>query len=115
MFAEKLFDRRRVLWLGGEGMKTRLVTVICALAISCASVTPSYALEDGTPEGIAADVLVGRPACFVATVVGSAIFVVALPFAAMSKSTKKTAEALVIKPARATFTRPLGEFEELRW
>jgi hypothetical protein len=96
-------------------MKTRLVTVICALAISWAGVTPSYALSDGSPEAIAADVLVGRPACFVATVVGSAIFVVALPFAAMSKSTKKTAEALVTKPAKATFTRPLGEFEELRW
>jgi hypothetical protein len=58
---------------------------------------------------------VGRPACFVATVVGSAIFVVALPFAAMSKSTKKTADALVVKPAKATFSRPLGEFEELHW
>ena len=31
-------------------MKTRLVTVICALAIGWCSVTPSHAISDGSPE-----------------------------------------------------------------
>ena len=60
-----------------------------------------------------ADALVVRPACLVATVVGSAVFVVALPAAAISKSVKKTADTLVVKPAKATFTRPLGDMEAL--
>jgi hypothetical protein len=62
----------------------------------------------------AADALVVRPACLVATVVGSAVFVVALPWAAASKSIKKTANSLVLKPANATFTRPLGDMEALK-
>jgi hypothetical protein len=31
----------------------------------------------------------------------------------MSKSVGKTAKALVVKPARATFTRPLGDFSSM--
>jgi len=46
-------------------------------------------------------------------VVGSAVFVVALPAALFSKSVKKTADALVVKPAKATFTRPLGDMDAL--
>jgi hypothetical protein len=62
----------------------------------------------------AADALVVRPACLVATVVGSAVFVIALPWAAASKSVKKTADTLVVKPAWATFTRPLGDMDALK-
>jgi hypothetical protein len=61
----------------------------------------------------AADVLVVRPVCLVATVIGSVVFVVALPAAAISKSVKKTANTLVVKPANATFTRPLGDMDAL--
>jgi hypothetical protein len=63
---------------------------------------------------VAADALVVRPACLVATVVGSAVFLVALPVAAISKSVKKTADALVVKPANATFTRPMGDMDALK-
>lgn len=59
---------------------------------------------------MAADAVIMRPAMFAATVVGSAIFVVTLPVAALSKSVKSTAHALVVVPAQATFTRPLGDF-----
>jgi hypothetical protein len=55
-------------------------------------------------------VLLGRPLCFAATVAGSAIFIVGLPLAVTSRSVRPTAEALILKPARATFIRPLGEF-----
>jgi len=41
------------------------------------------------------------------------VFVVALPWAAISKTVKKTANALVAKPANATFTRPLGDMDAL--
>lgn len=60
-----------------------------------------------------ADAIVVRPVCLAATVVGSAFFVVALPFSAMSKSVKRTGQVLVAKPARATFTRPLGDMQAL--
>jgi hypothetical protein len=59
---------------------------------------------------IVADVLLARPFCLAATVVGSAVFVVALPLAATSGSVHTTAHALVVAPAWATFARPLGDF-----
>jgi hypothetical protein len=43
-------------------------------------------------------------------VVGGAIFVISLPVAAISGSIDSAAHALVVKPARATFVRPLGDF-----
>jgi hypothetical protein len=98
---EILFDSRQILWLCSHGMKTKVITVICTLAIGWCSVTSSYAATDNnSPEAVAADALVARPACLAATVVGSAIFIVALLPAALSKSVKKTANALVVKPAR---------------
>ena len=94
-------------------MRAKLLTAICLVAFTLCSVAPARALDNGGPFATAADALVVRPACLVATVVGSAVFVVALPWAAASKSVKKTADTLVTKPARATFTRPLGDMQAM--
>ena len=95
-------------------MKTRIITVACIVALLLAC-TPrvNAGVDDGSAEAIAADVLVVRPLCLVMTVIGSALFIVALPVAAISKSTRQTAHALVVRPARATFTRPLGNLSDL--
>ena len=91
-------------------MKTKIITLVCAAAL-LASTTPVLAQGESSPTAIAADVLLARPVCFAVTVLGSVIFLVGLPVAATSKSIKPAAEALVLKPARATFTRPLGDFD----
>jgi hypothetical protein len=49
----------------------------------------------------------------VATLLGTAVFIVALPVAAISGSIKQTADTLVVTPAQATFTRPIGDFSTL--
>jgi hypothetical protein len=92
-------------------MKAKLLIILCVLAIG--STTPSLAAEDPDPFYVVADVIIVRPACLVATVIGSAFFVVALPVAAISKSVRSTARSLVVKPARATFTRPLGDMDAI--
>ena len=94
-------------------MKSKLITAICVLAIGLGSVASSRASENSGPLTVATDAVVIRPACLLATVLGSAIFVVSLPVAAISKSVKKTADTLVAKPAKATFTRPLGDMDAL--
>jgi hypothetical protein len=92
----------------------RRIVVLVLSAVFLAASTPSTsAFEDGSFEAVAADALVVRPFSFVATVLGSALFIVALPVAAISKSTSQTAEALVLKPGRMTFTRPMGELSTL--
>ena len=93
-------------------MKTKLITAVCALAIfSMGANTASAASDDDLK--VAADTLVVRPVCLAATVVGSALFVVSLPIAAISRSIKKTAHVLVVVPGKATFTRRLGDMEAL--
>lgn len=62
-------------------------------------------------ESIISDTLVCRPLGLVATGVGSALFVVASPWAVASGNTPVVAEKLVYEPARFTFTRPLGSPE----
>jgi hypothetical protein len=92
-------------------MKTKLLTVICVCLMGLGSVNTSRASED--PLDVVGDVALARPGCFLATVLGSAVFVIALPFAAASGSVKATADTLVVQPAKATFTRPLGDFTSL--
>ncbi len=45
-------------------------------------------------------------------IVGTAFFIVALPFAMSSGSTGDAWDALVAEPFQFTFTRPLGKFED---
>jgi hypothetical protein len=45
------------------------------------------------------------------TILGSVLFVVSLPVAAPSHGVGKVAHALVVTPAKDTFTRPLGNLE----
>lgn len=93
-------------------MKTKLITALCALAILSMGANTASA-DSGDDLRVAADTLVVRPVCLVATVVGTGLFVVSLPIAAISRSVKKTAHVLVVRPARATFTRQLGDMEGL--
>jgi hypothetical protein len=96
--------RRRVM---------RKIVVLLTLCFLCLSSTAALAQID---EGLITigDLAVSRPVGIVVTVVGSALFVVSLPFALTSGSVKETADVLVGQPFRFTFTRPLGDFKEYR-
>ena len=93
-------------------MKTKLLTIVCVTVIGLGSINAGHASE-GDPLDIVADVALVRPGCFVATVLGSVVFIVALPIAVISRSVKETADTLVVQPAKATFTRPIGDFSTL--
>lgn len=94
-------------------MKSKLLTIACLLAVTFTSVNTSRADSDD-PLDTVADIGLVRPGCFLATILGSAVFVIALPITATSGSIKSTAHTLVGKPAAATFTRPVGDFTTLR-
>lgn len=68
-------------------------------------------VADTTPSSgaIAMDVLVLRPLSLVGTLLGTAVFVVGLPFEALSGDISGPANRLVAQPAKFTFTRPLGD------
>jgi hypothetical protein len=91
-------------------MKTKL-SLLVIVACLFAHVPPAAAADGGA---IIADVVVARPLCLAATAIGSVFFVLALPFAAATRSIDHTADALVVTPAKATFTRQLGDFESMK-
>jgi hypothetical protein len=96
--------RRRVM---------RKIIVLLTLCFLCLSSAAAFAqIDDGLIT--VGDLAVSRPVGIVVTVVGSALFVVSLPFALTSGSVRQTADVLVGQPFRFTFTRPLGDFKEYR-
>jgi len=94
-------------------MKTKLLALLCVVVVSLGTVTPCVASTDNGPLEVIADVAIVRPGCLVATVFGSAFFVIALPIAAISRSVPQTANTLVVQPAKATFSRPVGDLGSL--
>jgi len=94
-------------------MKTKLITFLCVLAFCFAATNSTVAQTRPDPAMVVADVVIVRPVCLVATIIGSVFFVVSLPIAAISKSVKTTADVLVVNPAKATFTRQMGDLDAL--
>ncbi len=93
-------------------MKNKFLLLVCLLTLAAGSVNSARASVDNSLE-VVGDLALVRPGCFAVTIVGTAIFAVALPFAALSGSVHDTADTLIIHPAEATFTRPLGDFSTL--
>ncbi len=62
---------------------------------------------------VVGDVVVVRPVCLAVTVFGAGFFVVSLLVAAAAKSVHESADTLVAKAGKATFTRRLGDRKAL--
>jgi hypothetical protein len=63
---------------------------------------------------MAADIVLLRPLGLAGTVLGTALFVVGLPFEAIAGDISGPAKRLVVQPAKFTFTRPLGDTGDAR-
>ena len=62
------------------------------------------------PGAMTIDMLVARPVGLVATVAGTGVFLVSLPFSALGGNTGEAWDSLVVTPAEYTFKRGLGDF-----
>ncbi len=88
----------------------KIIALMLALVIVFTSAS-CLAKENPDPVYVIGDLVISRPLSICAFVIGTAIFIVALPTAVISQSTKQTAEALVKEPFDYAFTRDLGEFD----
>jgi len=80
-------------------------------AFGSAAFGQSPTQEESVKAGkMAADVLLVRPLGLASTVLGTAVFAVALPFSILGGNVKESAKKLVMEPAKFTFARPLGDF-----
>ena len=64
--------------------------------------------EDRNAVSMMFDLVILRPLGLAATVIGTAFFVVSLPFSILGGNTGEAAKKLMVEPAKYTFTRPLG-------
>lgn len=62
-----------------------------------------------TAEEMAYDGLFVRPVSLAGTLAGTVIYLVTLPFSALSGNSQEVAERLIVEPAQYTFTRPFGQ------
>ena len=90
----------------------KTITIACLFfALSAGNV--SGALPEKLPEAFAMVIDVPiRILSLGLVMVGTAFFIVALPFALSSGSTGDAWDAMVAEPFQFTFTRPLGKFDE---
>lgn len=94
---------------------TALLPVLPLIAsLSSVPAAPAWAWtgnpdeDDQKAEKMTLDALVVRPVGLAATVLGSVIYVISLPFSYTGGNQYEAQQALVEDPARHSFQRPLG-------
>ena len=95
---------------------TMAMLLLCATGLvhAMADTYTATSSSDVAAEAILVDGFILRPAGVLATVVGSLVFVVTLPFSIPTRSVDKAAQKLVVDPAKYTFVRPMGQIESPR-
>jgi hypothetical protein len=88
--------------------KMMIATFIVVILIS--SSVPALAEDGADAPVMIVDVFIARPVGLATTDIGTAAFIVALPFAIPSGSVKPVGRELVAAPFKFTFRRPVGDF-----
>lgn len=97
-----------------RGIKRGVIALSVALALASGAAGAREGVMEqrlaAQPSGGAmiADALIGRPLLAAATLGGTALFLVSLPFSALGGNVEAAAETLIKTPAEATFRRCLG-------
>ena len=90
---------------------------VLLLAISSSSFAEGTAVSEVDGYDVMIDAVFLRPLGFVGTVVGSALFVGLSPLVAIASipaphdAFEKLADTIVVKPAKYTFVRPVGDYD----
>lgn len=88
----------------------RIVMVaVAACLLAFASIGHARTVEE-SPSALAmtGDALFARPVLLATTIVGSAVYLVSLPFSLLGGNAGEAGDVLVVGPAKATFVRCLG-------
>lgn len=97
------------------GIKKTIIAllVVSFMVLSFASSATAYQTTNPPspdPTVMMADFFVARPIGFAAMVVGTASFIVSLPFSALGDNVNQACNLMIVDPAVYTFKRPLGGF-----
>ncbi|SOB77572.1 hypothetical protein SAMN04488490_3394 [Marinobacter sp. LV10R510-11A] len=86
-----------------------LVATVAACLMAFSSLGYARAIDE-TPSALAmaGDAVFVRPVLLATTILGSAVYLVSLPFSLLGGNAEEAGEVLVVGPAKATFVRCLG-------
>lgn len=89
-------------------------TLAAALLFVSAQSSAAESVIDDAPsaEAMTFDLFVMRPLSLVGTVVGTAVYIVALPFNLLTLNLAEPGRRLVVEPAKYTFVRDLGDLDD---
>ena len=87
--------------------------LLSAVTLSAVMIAPQMAYsetleEDPSALAMTGDLLFARPLLLATTIVGTAVYIVSLPFSLAGGNAEQAGETLVVGPAKATFVRCLG-------
>ncbi|HET8801766.1 MAG TPA: hypothetical protein VFN01_11345 [Marinobacter sp.] len=86
-----------------------LVATVAACLLAFSSVGHARAVDESpTALAMTGDAIFVRPVLLATTIVGSAVYLVSLPFSLLGGNADEAGEVLVMGPAKATFVRCLG-------
>jgi hypothetical protein len=88
-------------------------TLVCAPFAGSAFANPArddVLGQEKEAGAMLADVLIMRPAGICGQAIGAVTFFFALPWAVWGDNHIETRDALIVKPAKHTWKRPMGEF-----
>ena len=92
-----------------EKLSKLMMVFSLALVLMAPQIGYSQAVdEDPSAVAMAGDLIIARPLLLVATVLGTGLYVVSLPFSLAGGNAAEAGETLVVGPAKATFVRCLG-------
>jgi len=98
-----------------EKLRSKILHLFASLLLVTSTVFFSQQAIASPPDkedigpAMVGDLIFARPIGLIATVAGTAVFVVSLPFTLLGGNAAEAANALVVEPAKFTFVRPLGK------
>lgn len=88
------------------------IALVMSASIASANNSDQYVIDEPTGMAKFGDAILARPFMLVVSVLGTATYVVSLPFTLPSGSHDSALESFVVKPWSDTFTRCLGCTEQ---
>lgn len=85
-----------------------LVSMLALASVPTAANQGAQRVEEPSTGAMMADLVVARPVGLVITALGTATFLVSLPFSMAGGNVAESGEKLVVGPAQETFNRCLG-------
>ncbi len=91
-----------------QRVRVYLLSLVMLAGLVSPGVSAQAVDESPDPFAMVGDLVVARPIGLAMTAVGTAAFIVSLPFTAMAGHVSEAAQTLVLGPAETTFVRCLG-------